>query len=74
MLSKVACCLLVICAASGVTGCSLFQEQADKAAAAAGQLVKGYCENTTADVRAQISTLVNERAAPHGVMVVCADE
>lgn len=54
------------------TGCTLFQAQSDQVATYAGKVVKGYCENTTADVRAEIRAAVNAKAAPHSVTVTCA--
>jgi hypothetical protein len=55
-----------------VSGCSLLAPQIDKTAGYAGKLVTQYCENTTEEVRAEIRTAVNAKAAPHSVTVTCA--
>lgn len=64
--------LSVLFAALVLSGCSIFGDEIDKAARAAGKLVKSYCENTTPDQQTITATKVNEAAAPHSVEVTCA--
>lgn len=56
------------------SGCSILGDATDKAAKAAGKLVSGYCENVTIpEIREEIRAKVNAHAAPHAVMVQCAN-
>lgn len=62
------CFIAVFC-----SGCTLLGTESDNVAKYAGKTVKGYCENTTPDVRDVIREKVNIAAAPHSVAVTCAN-
>lgn len=56
------------------SGCTLLGEISEKAAKEIGKGVTTYCEETIPDVRETFRAKVNKHAAPHSVMVTCADD
>jgi len=74
-IARIAAALAVVCALAFGNGCTLLSDNLEKAANGAGKMVKAYCENVTVqEIRDEIKTAVNVKAAPHKVEVTCADE
>lgn len=52
-------------------GCALLEGPIDRAAGRAASAVNAYCDNFTADQRAQFGDRVRQLAAPDAVAVTC---
>lgn len=55
-------------------GCALLGERIERVSERAADAVEAYCENFTADQRAEFGELVRARAFPHSVNVTCAGD